>query len=200
MSYTIHPDAPTDEDGNPVHPEQGYYICGRTKSENTTPTEHGRERDDVEYCMLRAGHGTSDPSRLGEPGAACSHHGGDTPVAEDHPEYEHGGFSEFLGPEDMTDEEQAAIDAMVAAFNGDPEEARQIAKEQAAECYLRYQRSGDPKFLREYRQLAETFDVIPNSQDINLEAEQTVTHEAAEADREAALQLLREMQAEESDS
>lgn len=200
MSYIIHPEAPTDAEGNPIHPEKDHHICGRTKSEDTTPTEHGRERDDVEYCMLRAGHGTTDPSKLGDPGAACTHHGGDSPAGEDHGEYKHGAFSEYIGPPDLSDEEQAAMDAMLDAFNGSPSEARAIAQQQAAEVYMRYQRSGDPRFLQEYRQLAKAFDVIPNSQDINVEAEQTVTHEgSAAADRELVLEVLREMQAHESD-
>jgi len=69
--WQIHPDAPTDEEGHPVHPEKDHRICARTKSDQTTSTDHGRERDDIPYCTLAAGWGVD-----GRSDGACDHHGG----------------------------------------------------------------------------------------------------------------------------
>jgi hypothetical protein len=69
--WKIHPDAPTDDEGHPVHPERDIRICARTKSDETTPTDHGRERDDIPYCTLAAGWGVEEASE-----GACDHHGG----------------------------------------------------------------------------------------------------------------------------
>lgn len=57
---TAHADAPVDDQGRPVHPDddRDVLICGHEKSDKTSPTEHGRERDDVPYCTLVAGWGT----------------------------------------------------------------------------------------------------------------------------------------------
>jgi len=111
----------------------------------------------AEDCGLAAGWGT-DHTGVG----ACSKHGGNggAPTGEDNGNYKHGAFSEHLRS-DLTDDENQAIEDMVGAFN-DPEEARELIAEQAAEAWLKYKRSADTRFLREYRQLAETFNLAPN--------------------------------------
>jgi len=79
---------------------------------------------------------------------------------KEHPNYKHGAFSKYLRS-DLTDDELEAIDDMVGAFD-DPQEAMHLIREQAAEAWLKYKRSGDHRFLREYRQLADTFNLAPN--------------------------------------
>jgi hypothetical protein len=90
----VHPDAPTDAAGHPIHPERGHRICGRPKSTRTTPTNHGRERDDYPYCLQYAGSGTDYQD------GACSDHGGATGRGEDSPAFKHGLFSDYLSAED----------------------------------------------------------------------------------------------------
>ncbi|GGM64374.1 hypothetical protein J2752_000442 [Halarchaeum rubridurum] len=154
----IHPDAPTDADGNPVHPDDAdRYICGRPKSESTTPSEHGRERDDVDFCMLTAGHGTTDPKRTGEPGVACKHHGGNAPKGRANGNYQTGAFSEHL-QSDLSDREREAFGGLVEAF-GDQDRAQDAVRELAAEALIKYKRSGDHRFLREARQLLSEFNI-----------------------------------------
>lgn len=93
--YEISDEPPRDEDGHPIHPERGHRICGATKSDRTTPTEHGRERDEYDYCLLAAGWG--EDRKVGP----CQRH----PITgeqwgESNPNYEHGLNSELLSDKD----------------------------------------------------------------------------------------------------
>ncbi|MDS0284728.1 hypothetical protein [Haloarcula onubensis] len=154
MTNNIHPDAPTDSDGHPVHPEKGHRICGRGKSDRTTPTDHGRERDDIPFCTLTAGWGVD-----GKDTGACDHHGGSggAPPGEDNGNYKHGAYSEHF-QSDLSDREQEAYDDLVKAFD-DQERAKQVVDELTAEALLKYKRSGDHRFLREARQLMSEFNI-----------------------------------------
>lgn len=96
----------------------------------------------------------------------CRMHGGQTPRGPDSPNYKHGAFSDHLRS-DLTDGELEAIEDMVGAFE-DAEHAREMIAEQAAEAWLKYKRSADTRFLREYRQLAETFNLAPNEDTVNV--------------------------------
>lgn len=162
--WKIHPEAPTDSDGHPLHPEEGYRICGRTKSDRTTPTEHGRERDDVPYCTLRAGWGVDDSSS-----GACSHHGGagGGPSGEANGNYKHGAYSEHL-QSDLSDREQDAFEDLVEAF-GDQDAAQDVVRELAAEALLKYKRSSDARFLREVRQLLSEFNVADSTDHLEVD-------------------------------
>lgn len=108
----IHPDAPTNDAGNPVHPEKGYPICGRQKSDQTTPTPHGRERDDVPYCLQRAGWG-ADASG---PGTACKNHGGDAGAPEGP---RNGNWKLGLYSEYMTEDDAERAEDWLEMANGD---------------------------------------------------------------------------------
>lgn len=167
----IHPEAPVDDAGNPVHPERGHHICGRGKSDRTTPTDHGRERDDVPYCLLAAGHGTSDPKRTGEPGAACTHHGGDSPMGPDNPAFRSGAFSKWFTSH-LTEDEQAAFDDAREMLD-DPEDAQEVAKHAAMLCLIQARRSGDERFYRRFESICDKFGIAP-------EDELTVHHEGLE--------------------
>jgi len=115
----------------------------------------GRTNRNGEECELAAGWGTDNNS------GPCKFHGGAADnKGENNGNYKHGAFSEHL-KSDLTDDELAAIEDMVGAFE-DPEAARKIIAQQAAEAWLKYKRSADTRFLREYRQLAETFNLAPN--------------------------------------
>ena len=172
MTNQIYPDAPTDEDGHPVHPEHpDRFICGRSKSANTTPTDHGRERDDVPYCLLTAGHGTENPKRTGEPGVACTHHGGDSPAGEDNGNFRHGAFSEYFTDHLTETEEEAFQDAR--EMLKEPESAQEVARSAATICLVQFRRTGDERFLRRFESICDKFAIAP-------EDELTVHHEGLE--------------------
>lgn len=145
----------------------------------------GAETSDGGTCELRAGWGTD---HVGE--GRCKLHGGAAPRGEDAPNYKHGAFSEYLR-ESLSERERAAMDAMDDAFDGGPEAALALLQEQAEEAYLRYKRSHDARFLREYRQLVETFNLAPNEDRVALSGD--ISHsveldsETAAAIREATL-------------
>jgi hypothetical protein len=188
--YTIHPDAPTDQNGHPIHPDsdKDHHICGRGKSPNTTETEHGRERDDYPFCLQSAGHGTENPKRTGEPGAACSNHGGSSPVGADNPATEHGAYSKFIDllKSDLSEREQTALNALNLDDHGDD-----FVRDAIKEAYLKYKRTGDDRFLREVRQWMSEFNVVENADQVELNGHLDVdaTHELSEQEREHLDQL-----------
>jgi len=127
--------------------------------------------DNIERCPAtnRNGEPCGHPSGWGtdNDSGPCKFHGGAADNrGENNGNYKHGAFSDHLRS-DLTDDELDAIDDMVDAY-ADPEEARAMIAEQAAEAWLKYKRSADTRFLREYRQLAETFNLAPNEDEVNI--------------------------------
>jgi len=154
--FEIAEEAPTDADGHPVHPDpdKNHRICAATKSDRTTPTEHGRERDDVEYCTLAAGWGVDDTST-----GTCDHHlGAVDNRGENNPNYKHGAYSEHF-KSDLSEREEEAFEDLADALD-DEERTQTVFRETAAELFLKYKRSGDPRVLREARQLLSEFNVV----------------------------------------
>jgi hypothetical protein len=160
-NWTIHSDAPTDEDGYPVHPDldKDHHICARTNSDRTTEPDHGRQRDDYPFCLLSAGHGTKNPKRTGEPGVPCSNHGGDSPKGEDNGNFTHGAFSKYWTSH-LTDEEQEAFDDAREMLDS-PENAQEVARSAASSCLIQFRRSGDERFLRRFESICDKFGIAP---------------------------------------
>lgn len=151
-------EAPTDEAGHPIHPERGHRICAGTKSDRTTPTEHGRERDEYEYCLLAAGWGVD-----GKTEGTCKHHlGAVDNRGENNPNYKTGAYSEYQDFmfDSLTEREREAVDAL--DFD---EHASQFARDVVKEAFGKYLRTGDDRFLREARQWASEFGVIEAAPD-----------------------------------
>lgn len=71
----VHPEAPTDGDGRPIHPEKGYTICGYEKTDATDKA--GNKRHDIPYCLQSAGWGTDRDT------GHCSKHNGHGPGAKE---------------------------------------------------------------------------------------------------------------------
>lgn len=96
----------------------------------------------------------------------CRMHGGTAKKGRDHPQYKHGGYSKHL-MSDLSDREQEAYESLVETLESDdPEDRLNVVREALAEAYMKYKRSGDVRFLREVRQLAETFNLVPNKQEV----------------------------------
>lgn len=194
--YRIHPDAPRDDEGHPIHPERGHHICGRGKSENTTPTEHGRERDDVPYCLQVAGWGTEKPKRTNEPGVACKNHGGNAPKGEANGAYKHGGYSKFHDWmfDTIPEEHREALEALDLQEHGDSFVETQIKRL----TYLS-RITGDERFTRELRQWIKEFGPVEsNPERLDVEhggsIDGTTTHELDEDTKALARELIRRQQ------
>mgnify|MGYP000061893048 CR=1 FL=1 len=90
----------------------------------------------------------------------CRMHGGTQPTGADSPNFEHGAYSDHM-QSDLTESEREAYEELVDALE-DPDQALDAIRELAAEALLKYKRSADQRFLREFRQLADTFNLAPN--------------------------------------
>jgi len=184
--WEISEEPPRDDRGHPTHPERGHRICGAAKSDRTTPTEHGRERDEYDYCLLTAGWG--EDRDVGP----CSKH----PVTgeqwgESNPNYDTGSYSEFqrLQREQLTEREQK----MLEAINFE-EDAESFAEDVVKEAYLKYHRTGDDRFLREARQWAKEFGVIKSPADqveLNAEVESETEHTVDDETKDLLRETLR---------
>jgi|GEM_PF-1974978 len=185
---------PTDSEGYPVHPDadKSHRICAAQKSDKTTPTDHGRERDDVPYCTLAAGWGVDGKSE-----GTCTHHlGAVDNRGENNPNYKHGAYSEFQDfmKEGRTEDEAAAIEALDLEEHGDD-----FAADVVKEAYAKYLRTADDRFLREARQWAADFGVIEKPADkleatVDADVDQTTTQELGEDEKEIARELIRQKQ------
>lgn len=91
----IHPDAPTDDEGRPIHPEKGYTICGYEKTDATDKA--GNKRHDVPFCLQSSGWGTDRDT------GHCSKHNGHGPGAKEgweNPNARHLMYSERMNDDD----------------------------------------------------------------------------------------------------
>ena len=93
----------------------------------------------------------------------------DSHDGDNNPNHEHGAFSEHFRS-DLTDDEKAALDALVSHLESITDE-RSIAAEVAAEALLKYKRSADSRFLREARQWFSDFNLLPNEDVTELRGE-----------------------------
>jgi len=107
----VHEDAPTDDDGRPIHPERGYIICGMTKTDATA--NNGRKREDVPYCLQYAGAGTDRPT---EAGGACSKHGGAGGAPEG---WANGNARHLMFSDRMNDDDREQFKQLVDVGDGD---------------------------------------------------------------------------------
>lgn len=124
----------------------------------------------------------------------CRMHGGQSPSGPENGNYKHGAFSKHL-ESDLTEQEREALGDLADAL-GDPEEAVDLVREQAAEAYLKYKRSGDERFLREYRQLLSTFNIVDAPDQVEVEHSGSIdgerTLELDDATQDAVRDVLRQ--------
>jgi hypothetical protein len=187
--YEFSEEPPRNDVGYPLHPEKGYPICAAQKSDRTTPTDHGRERDDIDYCLQRAGWGTDRDI------GPCRNH----PVTgeqwgESNPNFKHGATSEYFKSK-LSDRQQRVFDEWVDALD-DPEEAVNLLGIVGMNLALRGEDAMDPALIREGRQLLSEFNVVPNEDEISMQAEvdQTTQHELGDDEKELALEVIRQRQ------
>lgn len=99
----VHDDAPTNDDGVPIHPEKGYPICGYEKTDAVD--KNGRKRDDIPYCLLHAGHGTDRST------GHCKYHFGGSPGAPEG--WRNGNARHLLYSNQMRDDDREVFEAVV---------------------------------------------------------------------------------------
>jgi len=115
-------------------------------------------------------------------------HGGSSPKGKDHPSYEHGAYSEHLRS-DLSDDEREAMDDLVDGLQ-DEEASLDVVREMAAEAALKYKRSGDHRFLREFRQLVSEFNLAPNADHLEVDANVDAEHSLDDETREVVRDVL----------
>ena len=104
----VHDDAPTNDDGVPIHPEKGNPICGYEKTD--AKDKNGRKREDVPYCLLAAGWGTDRKT------GHCSNHNGagGAPTG-----WENGNARHLLFSERMNEDDRDVFDKVVEGPDGE---------------------------------------------------------------------------------
>lgn len=160
--WNIHPDAPTDDEGHPIHPERGHRICARTKSDRTTSTNHGRERDDIPYCTLAAGWGVDGKSK-----GACDHHGGSGGDVGDPGgapngntnAVKHGAYADLAKRPLIEGEKEAMAEAEEKLE--DPTDSKEIARTAASYCLMMGHRAQDPRWFRRFEGICDKFAIAP---------------------------------------
>jgi hypothetical protein len=91
----------------------------------------------------------------------CRMHGGtasEKNAGKKNGNFEHGAYSEHF-KSDLSEREEDAFGDLVDALE-DESRTQAVFREAAAELFLKYKRSGDPRFLREARQLLSEFNVV----------------------------------------
>lgn len=161
--YEVSQEPPRNDVGYPIHPEKGYPICAAKKSDRTTPTDHGRERDDVDYCLQRAGWGTDRDI------GPCRNH----PITgeqwgESNPNFKDGATSEYF--KSKLSERQRDVYDEVAEKLADPDEATNILRQVATRMILVGEHSNDPAMVREGRQMLSEFNIVDNTDEVNVQA------------------------------
>ena len=109
-----HDDAPTDEHGRPIHPDEGknYPICAQPKTDAVDRTKDGK-RTDIPYCVRRAGWGTDRPT---EAGGACKTHGGAGGAPEG---WANGNARHLLWSKRMNEDDREEFKQLVDVGDGD---------------------------------------------------------------------------------
>lgn len=188
--FDISKEAPTDSDGHPVHPERGHRICAATKSDRTTPTSHGRERDDYDYCLLAAGWGTDRDY------GACSKHPVTGPQwGASNPNFKNGATSQYFKSK-LSDRQRAVYDDILEALD-DPEQSDQLLEMVFTRLLLLGEHSLDASFVREAFKIAKDFgvlDTVAEKHEVehsgSVDGEQTLSLD--EPTKEIAREVLRQ--------
>lgn len=129
-------------------------------SEEPLPDRCGAKCRDGKYCTQYPVGGSN---RCRMHGGAANNRG------SNNGNYKHGAYSDHLRS-DLTPAEQEAYEDLVGSFD-DPDKTLDAIRELAAEVLLKYKRSADDRFLREFRQLADTFNLAPNADQLEVDAD-----------------------------
>lgn len=104
-----HDDAPTDDDGRPIHPEKGYPVCAYEKTDAVDHTKDGK-REDIAYCLRRAGWGTDRDT------GHCRTHGGKGGAPTG---WRNGNARHLLYSKRMNEDDREKFEALVETDDGE---------------------------------------------------------------------------------
>lgn len=104
----VHDDAPTDDEGRPIHPEKGYPVCGYEKTDAVD--KNGKKREDIAYCLQSAGWGTDRST------GHCKAHGGAGGAPEG---WKNGNARHLLYSKRMNDKDREEFEAIVETADGE---------------------------------------------------------------------------------
>lgn len=130
----VHPEAPLDDEGRPIHPEKGYPICGYEKTDAVA--NNGKKRTDIPYCLQAAGWGTDRDT------GHCRKHYGASPGAPEG--WRNGNARHLLFSKQMRDEDREVFEAVVKTEDGemlDVEDMADMLKNSIGWEFTRLQRA-----------------------------------------------------------
>ncbi|MFC4549393.1 MULTISPECIES: hypothetical protein [Halorussus] len=123
------------------------------------------------------------------PHGKCDSHGGKSKKGADHPNYKHGAFSKYFRS-DLSEREEDALADMLDAVD-DPEQIKDVLAEVAFEHLVKGKRSGDPRFTREARQLLAEFNIVDNTDQLEVDANVDADHSLDEGTKDIMREVLR---------
>jgi hypothetical protein len=103
-----HDEAPTDDQGRPIHPEKGYPICAYQKTD--AEDNNGRKREDFPFCLQSAGWGTDRST------GHCKNHGGAGGAPKG---WANGNARHLMYSERMNDDDREAFKRLVDVGDGE---------------------------------------------------------------------------------
>lgn len=130
-----HDDVPTNDEGVPIHPEEGHPICGYEKTDAVD--KNGRKREDVPFCLLAAGWGTDRST------GHCSKHGGAGGAPEG---WKNGNARHLLYSKRMNEDDVEEFEALVETADGERigvEEMAEMLESMVGFEYMRLARAVD---------------------------------------------------------
>lgn len=138
--------------------------------DDTQYGEHGR----CEATASSTGERCKQPA-TGDHGK-CRYHGGGSKKGADHPNFKHGKTSKYFRQK-LSGRQEEVYDEIVEALD-DPEDAKMVLQHVVARLILLGDHAQDSTMVREARQILSEFNIVPNSDslevDAKVESEQTL--------------------------
>ena len=130
-------------------------ICGKTA------------KSTGEECQRPAGWGTDNDS------GPCKFHGGASTGAPEgnNNATKTGAYADSFVQDFLTDDEIERV-RKAEDILGEPESAQDLAEMVASVCLEQFRRTGDPRFLRRFESITDTFNIAPDdTQNLNVETD-----------------------------
>lgn len=128
------------------------------------------------------------------PHGKCDVHGGKSKKGTEHPNFKHGKTSKYFKSK-LSERQEEVYDEIADALD-EPEDAKLVLSQVATQMILRGEHNADPALVREGRQLLSEFNIVDNTDQIEMQADvdQTTEHELGADEKELALEVIRQRQ------
>ena len=117
------------------------------------------EEQQAGHCNAQTRDGGYCGRKVADPDSRCYMHGGAAENDGNDHAVSHGAYREHA-TRFLTDGEQTAFDEAVSLLDS-PDGAQDVGRTAAATCLMRYDRSGDPRFLRRFEGICDKFNIAP---------------------------------------